>query len=417
MCGIAGILGLPPALALELAPRMLRALSHRGPDDEGTQVVHWPDRFGSHPAVLLQSRLSILDLTAAGHQPMQDRPGDAAPSPNWIVFNGEIFNFHDLQVPLTAAGWSCQTRCDTEVILNAYRVGGRDCVKDFRGMFAWCLIDSAAGAAWFCRDRLGIKPLYLFRPAGGGLLFASELRALLAAGPEIIPPIISPGALESFLSQGSVDGLDSIVRGVRLLGPGEEMLTDANGRQLQRRTYWSVPAPDPSIRDRTAAVAKLGQTLREAVKMRLIADVPLGLFLSGGVDSASLVAVATEVAGSDIQTVSIGFDQKEFDESEQAAAIARGFGTTHRNIHLKGDDVCADLPEVLAAMDQPTVDGFNTFFVSRAARRAGLTVALSGLGGDELFGGYASFRDVPRAVAWQEIFRRVPGRKTLAGAM
>lgn len=272
-------------------------------------------------------------------------------------------------------------------------------------MFAWCLLDPARGTAWLCRDRLGVKPLYLFRPASGGLLFASEVRTLLAAGPELVPPKVSAAAVEGFLAQGAVPGRRAIVEGVELLAPGTSLVVDWGGREVQRKRYWSLaqnasPNTEPAG-DRAAAVAELGKTLREAVKLRLISDVPLGLFLSGGIDSGALAAVATEVSGTKVRTLSVGFDVAAFDETDTAAAVAKELGTDHTAVPLTGEQMLADIPAALAAVDQPTVDGFNTFIVSRAARQAGLTVALSGLGGDELFGGYPSFRDVPRAGRWQ----------------
>src|SRR5262249_33445262 len=180
MCGIAGLLGVPLHLAKAAAPRMLAAMRHRGPDDSGVEIVQHPE--GHHPpAVLLHTRLAILDLTAAGHQPMADRPPATNNRPNWIVFNGEIFNFLDLQSELEKAGRRCHTRCDTETILRAYRCWGEVCVERFRGMFAWCLLDSQKGTAWFCRDRLRVETLELGRPRCGGLLFASEVLTLFAA--------------------------------------------------------------------------------------------------------------------------------------------------------------------------------------------------------------------------------------------
>jgi asparagine synthase (glutamine-hydrolysing) len=399
MCGIAGLVGVSPELAAAAAPRMLRALGHRGPDDQGTATV---EAAGGPPAVLLHTRLAILDLSPAGHQPMADRPPDPTALPNRVVFNGEIFNYQDLHPGLERAGWPCRTRSDTEVILHAYRVWGESCVERFRGMFAWCLLDPARGTAWLCRDRLGIKPLYVARPPSGGLVFASEVRTLLAAGPDLVPPRASRAAVESFLAQGAVFGHHSIVEGVELLPPGRSAVFDWSGKELRRTRYWSLPSPvDPPASDRPAAVAEVGRKLREAVRLRLISDVPLGLFLSGGIDSGALAAVATEVAGTRLRTLSIGFDQAEFDETAVAERVAAALGTDHSTLTLSGESVLADLPGALAAIDQPTVDGFNTYFVSRAARQAGLTVALSGLGGDELFGGYASFRDVPRAGRWQ----------------
>jgi asparagine synthase (glutamine-hydrolysing) len=391
---------------------MLDAMHHRGPDDSGMEILK-NSQAPDCPVILLHTRLAILDLSSAGHQPMSDHPADSREKPNWITFNGEIFNYQDLHPELTAAGWPCRSRCDTEVILHAYRIWGRACVERLRGMFAWCLIDSDQGTAWLCRDRLGVKPLYLARPRCGGLLFASEVRTLLAAGPKLVPPMVNPTALESFLAQGAVGAPESIIQDVELLGPGQSLVSDWLGRTLKTQAYWKppfVPAGKAAqTLDRNHVVDQLATTLRQAVKMRLLADVPLGLFLSGGVDSSALTTVATEQAGAcpgALRTVSIGFDQPEFDETATAAAVARTLDTAHSSLRLTGADILDEFPQALAAVDQPTVDGFNTYFVSQATRRAGLKVALSGLGGDEIFGGYASFHDVPRAVRWRRRLKR-----------
>lgn len=400
MCGIAGIIGMTPDRSLPAAERMRSALRHRGPDDQGIETIA-SARGDAPPIVLVQTRLSIFDLSPAGHQPMADVPRDGEGG-NWIVFNGEVFNFLDLHAELARARWACRSRSDTEVILHAYRVWGERCVERFRGMFAWCLLDSQRQTVWLCRDRLGIKPLYLYRPPSGGLLFASEVRALLASG--LVPAHVNPAAVEGFLAQGAVYQFGSIIDGIELLGPGESLTTDWAGKELRKEKYWALNFANeaaPSVGERSQSVAAVGEILRAAVKMRLTADVPVGLFLSGGIDSAALATLATEVGSTQVRTVSIGFDQPEFDETDAAARVAQQLGTDHRMLRLTGEGIVADFPEVLAAIDQPTVDGFNTYFVSREARRAGLTVALSGVGGDELFGGYASFRDVPRAVRWR----------------
>jgi asparagine synthase (glutamine-hydrolysing) len=401
---------------------MLAAMSHRGPDDCGMVTLPAPNNLGS-PAILLHARLSILDLTQAGHQPMADQPPLPGAKPNWIIFNGEIYNFLQLRESLSCRGWPCRTRCDTEVILHAYRLWGENCVERLRGMFAWCLADSERGIVWFCRDRLGIKPLYLARPTSGGLLFASEIRTLLAAGPDLVPPKASASAVEGFLAQGAVYGHESIIEGVESLPPGQSLVTDWSGKSLKTRTYWQVPfvSPErkesglPALADRQGVVRDLATTIREAVKLHMVSDVPLGVFLSGGIDSTALATLATEVAETKVRTISIGFDQDEFDESNTAAATALALQTEHHVIRLTGRDVLEMLPDALSAFDQPTVDGFNTYFVSQAARRLGLKVSLSGLGGDEIFGGYASFRDVPRAVRWRKRLRKLgPARQLLA---
>ena len=394
MCGIAGMIGVPADVATATAPRLLAALGHRGPDGHGVQFV--VSETGPHPAVLVHTRLAILETSEIGAQPMRDHPPDGT-SPNWVTFNGEIFNYQDLHAPLEAAGWPCRTRSDTEVILQGYRAWGTSFVEKANGMFAWCLVDPAAGTAWLARDPLGVKPLYVCRPRGGGFLFASEVRTLLAAGPELVPPKLSRTAVESFLAQGAVFGRDAIVDGVKILAPGESLEVDWNGCEIRSHRYWSLPAAAASPTDRAEAVERVAAALRRAVRRQLIADVPLGVFLSGGIDSAALAVCATEVAGSRLRTLTIGFDEAAYDESETAQAVARALGTDHTALRLNAHSILDEIPRFLASVDQPTVDGANTFVVSQAARRAGLTVALSGLGGDELFGGYASFRDVPRS--------------------
>jgi asparagine synthase (glutamine-hydrolysing) len=259
---------------------------------------------------------------------------------------------------------------------------------------------------WLCRDRLGIKPLYVARPSTGGLLFGSEVRALLAAGTTLVPPRASATAVESFLAQGMVCGFNSIVEGVDLLPPATSLRLDWDGKKIDETRYWALPfapASEEVFDGRKGAVARLGEELRQVIRLHLIADVPLGIFLSGGVDSSALATVACEVQRGGIHTLSVGFDYPEFDETTEATELARALGTNHTVLRLTGSELLQDIEHVFGARDQPTVDGFNTYVVSRAARRAGLTVALSGLGGDELFGGYASFRDVPRAASLRRL--------------
>lgn len=411
MCGIAGAIGVRGDLGA-LGQRLLDALSHRGPDGSGTWRPEGPDRS----VLLVHRRLSIFDLSPTGAQPMaRARPGD--PLPTVITFNGELYNFRELRAELESLGHPFVGTSDTEVLLAAYHQWGEELLPRIRGMFAWCLVDQSRGEAWLCRDRLGIKPLYVAEnPVGGGLLFASEVRALLAAGPEFIDRKLDRSALSSFLAQGAVFGEQTLVRGIRALAPGESLWVDLSGRRLRRRRYWNLPFR-PSLRgpDRAHGVAVVGETLRQAIKLQLAADVPVGIFLSGGVDSAALAAVATSLVDK-VSTIAVGFDDPAFDETDTAARVAQALGTDHTTIRLEGRTVLTQMPRVLAAMDQPTVDGFNTFFVSQAARARGLPVALSGLGGDELFGGYASFSDVPRATMAGSVARLVPrmGRETAA---
>jgi asparagine synthase (glutamine-hydrolysing) len=392
MCGIGGMIGLHDEGGV-VSRRMLRALRHRGPDDEGFAQP-------SATVSLVHTRLAIFDLTSAGHQPMRDHPAGAN-DPLWTVFNGEIYNFHELQRELSARGHAFRSRCDTEVILATYREWGEDAVRRWRGMFALCVIDQARGVGWLYRDRLGIKPLYLFRPSGDGLMFASETRALLATG--LVPREIDSAALESFLAQGAVHGFESFVRGIRMVRPGEMIAVDlASGRELKRTSYWEFPTQHASPRTRAEAVDELREVAGESIALHLASDAPLGIFLSGGVDSTALLAIAAQRSEARLKAVTIGFDTPEFDETAAAIETATNHSIEHLTARLTGEEVLANLDRALDAIDQPTVDGFNTFFVSRAARELGLTVAVSGLGGDELFGGYATFSDVPRALAMRE---------------
>jgi len=394
LCGIGGLIGIRDEGAV-LGRQLIAALRHRGPDDEGIEQPL--------PTVtLVHTRLAILDLSQAGHQPMRDY-APVGLKPDWIVFNGEIYNYRELQRDLAAAGWECRTACDTEVILYAYRAWSEACVERLRGMFAFCLVDPARGIAHLYRDRLGIKPLYLYRPLGGGLIFASELRAILSLGPEISPRQVNPRALEGYFAQGAVQGYESLIEGVSMLKPASHLAVDlATGKELSRRSYWELPAPAHEPCDRDIAVEKLRGLAREAMRLHLISDAPLGIFLSSGIDSTSLLAIAREEGAEQLKTLTVGFDTLGDDESQAAAATAKIFRTDHTTVPLTGESVLSMLEESLAAMDQPTVDGFNTYFVSRSAREHGLTVALSGLGGDELFGGYASFTDVPKAMALRQ---------------
>jgi asparagine synthase (glutamine-hydrolysing) len=390
MCGIAGLIGIRDEGAI-LGRRLMTALRHRGPDDEGIEQP-------SSTVTLVHTRLAVIDLSPAGHQPMRDHPPPGL-KPNWVVFNGEIYNYRELQHELAASGWPSRTNCDTEVILHAFRIWGDDCVSRFRGMFAFCLVDTARGLAYLYRDRLGIKPLYIHWFPAGGCVFASELRAILRLGMEIAPARVNPRALESFFAQGAVQGYETLVDDVSMLRPASHLTLDLeSGREVSRRQYWHLPIDVAPIGDRKAAADELGAIAHDAVRLHLVSDAPLGLFLSSGIDSTALLAIASEEGANHPRTLTVGFDSERADESIAASAIARAFGSDHRTVPLTSPDAKSTLEGSLAAMDQPTVDGFNTYFVSRAAREQGLTAALSGLGGDELFGGYASFVDIPRAM-------------------
>ena len=395
---------------------MTSAMRHRGPDGDG---------FMTAPGIALgMRRLQVIDLVT-GDQPIfnracaESRGDDQAVA---IIFNGEIYNYRDLQNELQGLGHRFVTRSDTEAIVHAYEEWGADCVHRLRGMFAFAIHDrkqstnggSASGPARFdgrlflARDRIGIKPLYFYR-SEDVFLFASEVRSLLSSG--LVPRQLSLEGLVSYLGYGSVQEPLSMVDGVYSLSPGHRMTVSANGDDrpgaggpfhVAMDRYWDFPDQDHELDRRDAdAPEQVEALLEEAVRLRLIADVPLGAFLSGGIDSGAVVGLMSRVEPVRAKTFTVTFDERQFSEARLAKLTAERFNTDHTEVRVTGSQVLAELPQALAAMDQPTVDGINTYFVSQAARSARVTVALSGLGGDEIFAGYDTFGTVPRMRTWQ----------------
>ena len=391
MCGIAGAIGCIDDGVTEAVGRAHGALRHRGPDAEGT----WQDVRQQRGTALAHRRLAIIDLSAEGAQPMHDPQSGLT-----IVFNGEIYNFMRLRNELESLGFRFRTRTDTEVLLKAHAAWGDQAVERLRGMFAYALWDPRTRRALLVRDRMGIKPLYFAR-SGQTLLFASEVRALLATG--LIARKLDPAALSSYLWNGFTIGPRTIIEGIQLL-PAGSMLSVADSGEREATRYWRQPSANGTDDDTT----ELQQQLLESVRMRLVADVPLGVFLSGGVDSSALAALASQVSDGPVQTFNISFDETEFDESSYATRVAESIGSQHHDIRLTERDFASQLDDALASIDQPTFDAINTYFVSRAVCEAGLTVALAGTGGDELFGGYASFRELPTAMRWSRYASVVP---------
>src|SRR5246127_4558175 len=372
---------------------MAAAMQHRGPDDDGF-LVNEPRAPG---LALGMRRLSIIDLKT-GHQPVWNETGDVA-----VIFNGELYNYREVRERLTLLGHRFSTQSDTEILVHAWEEWGEDCLDELRGMFALALLDlrkryATAPLLFLARDPLGIKPLYYTQTADG-FAFASEVRALLAG--KIAPKKLSQDALTSYFLFGSVSEPVALLDGVFSLPPGHRMLLYVPERRRvpRARAWWdatrSPEAKDAQrTRDFSSAVKDLRPLLQDAVRTHLIADVPVGLFLSSGLDSSAIAALAArERAG--ICSFTLTFPGTAYDEAPLALSVAKHCGTQHREIPLKGDAVVSRLDEAVAALDQPSMDGINTYFVSWAAREAGLKVALSGLGGDELFGGYATFTDTP----------------------
>ncbi len=404
MCGIFGIVSREGHVSRDVLARAQQSLAHRGPDDSGTVVIDLGDA-SSGQIGLAHTRLSIIDLSPLGHQPMHEPV-----TGNWIVFNGEIYNFQDLRKELEAAGVRFKSHSDTEVILAAYRVWGEACLKRLDGMFAFALWDAPNRRLLLVRDPMGIKPLYYYQSASS-FIFASEVRTLLGTG--LVPRKLGPTGVVSYLEFGSVYEPWTIVEGVRAVPPGH-VLTLENGSATSRE-YWN---PLNYFTRADTAADRLPAILRDAVLSHLVSDVPVGVFLSGGIDSSALVAVLSE-NGVRANTFSLVFQEEEFDEGQYSREIARCFGTEHHEISVSQQDMLATLPEALCAMDQPTIDGLNTYLVSTKTRAAGVKVALSGLGADEMFAGYSNFRHVPKMERLSKQFGRLSrlARRPLSASM
>ena len=405
MCGIAGGFGREPLERDVVA--MLGALAHRGPDGEGS--VSLVNRGREPCGAFGHRRLAIIDLSPTGAQPMASADGRLT-----ITYNGEIYNYRELRRELAAEGAGFRGTSDTEVLLVGWQRHGPSFVRCLRGMFAFALWDRDLGRGYLARDGFGIKPLYV-AGVDASLLFASEVRALLETGR--LRAALSWAGVRSFLATGSVAEPETIVEGVRAIAPGVLYeVTPGRGRPclIPRETFDGRAAMPEVTRvhdDPEEAASAVRAALRAAVARHLVADVPVALFLSGGIDSSAVVAVASEVTAEPLDTFTVTFAEAEFDESAVARTVAQRFGTRHHEVPLSAADFLQALPDAFAAMDQPSLDGLNTFVVSRAVRAEGVKVVLSGLGGDELFAGYPSFARAEAVAAWR---RRAPWLPALA---
>ena len=379
MCGICGTWGAEGHIAVHA---MVEALHHRGPDDSGV--------LEDKNVTLGMTRLAIIDVSSAGHQPMVSPDGQIR-----IVYNGELYNFREERTILEKLGYSFRSTSDTEVVLRMYEHYGDDFLLRMRGMFALAIHDKRHERLLLARDQLGIKPL-LYATVNGRLIFASEIKALLASG--LIDPEIDPISLRLLLTHGAIVQPRTILRGVKMLLPGHRLIMK-HGQEARVERYWSLGLnrrADVRSVSYDQQVEAVRNALDESVRLQMVSDVPLGAFLSGGVDSSLLVALMAKATnGSRLKTFSVGFEAEgeKIDETDHAETTARFLGTDHSRIVVRGEDVRDRINQIAFSLDQPTVDGVNSYFVSTAARRR-VTVAISGTGGDELFAGYPWFEQM-----------------------
>ena len=383
MCGICGVFSKEdPQSPVE---RMSNALAHRGPDDTGIADI---SANGEVSGSFGHRRLAIIDLSSGGHEPMFTPDGTCC-----LTFNGEIYNYASLKAELERDGVQFRSHSDAEVLLMGWWKHGPDFLERLRGMFAFAIWDARKARGFLVRDAFGIKPLYICERAGA-VAFASEVRALLASG--ITPRSLSAAAVATYLSTGSVAEPLTIIEGVYAIPPGCYVEIAPRGESFhalppRRFTATFSPVDDIDIRSRSH-IHRVRNALRESVRYHLVSDVPVAVFLSGGIDSSAIAGLAAEVSAERLESFTVTFAEQDYSEAGPAREAARRFNTRHHEILLSGDDLLSALPDVFAAMDQPSLDGLNTFVVSRAVGEYGIKVVLSGLGGDELFGGYPSFR-------------------------
>jgi asparagine synthase (glutamine-hydrolysing) len=396
MCGINAIFAYrehTPAVDEQELIATRECMRSRGPDAASVWIS--PDRRVG----LGHRRLAIIDLSPGGAQPM-------CREQNVIVFNGEIYNYRELRAELESQGVRFTSHSDTEVLLQLYARRGADMLRDLRGMFAFAIWDASKRRMFLARDPYGIKPLY-YADDGATVRVASQVRALIASG-RVSKQFDSAGAAGFFL-RGTVPEPFTMYRAIRALPAGSYLFVDAKGAH-EPVSYFSIAQ---TLRDalETAPEMDVHDALLESVKYHMVSDVPVGAFLSAGIDSTSVVALARESGASDLQTMTLRFAEyrgRVNDEAPLAAKVAALYGVPHTIRDLTHDEFKRELPRVLEAMDQPSVDGLNSYFISKAAAELGLKVALSGTGGDELFGGYTSFRDIPRWMPLTRLLARIP---------
>ena len=401
MCGLSGILNLKKQAAdPAIIHRMSDCMAHRGPDADGFYI--------KEEVALGHRRLSIIDLSAVANQPLFDVTGRYA-----LIFNGEMYNYREVKNQLP--DYPYKTNGDSEVILAAYSKWGAECLDRFVGMFVFVIWDTHLHELFIARDRMGVKPLYYYIDESH-FLFASEIRALLKSG--VVPAKINPEAIDDFLSFQSVGFPHSIIKNIQQLEAGCYLLV--KDQSITVKKYWDITKAkvDFDFSEKQKVQKHLKDLLQQSVQRRLISDVPLGAFLSGGIDSSAIVGLMAHASTERVNTFNIGFNEKEFDESRYADIIAKKFNTRHTSIKLNPGVFIDELQNALNSMDTPSGDGVNTYVVSKKIKQSGLTVALSGVGGDELFAGYPFFFQFYKLKKWNSTWNLSrPFRKLAAGIM
>jgi asparagine synthase (glutamine-hydrolysing) len=397
MCGIAALLGRhQPECAAAIVRSMNDVQAHRGPDDQGAVVL----QVGDGVVGLGNRRLAILDLSPLGHQPMHNPDtGDV------LVYNGEIYNSPELRRELQQAGFIFRGHSDTEVLLRAYQHWGVDCLPRLRGMFAFAMWDARRMRLLIARDHLGIKPLYYAVREGEWFVCASELRSLMSSG--LVAPVICQRALAGYLAYGAVQEPLTLYQGAFVLPRASWKEFDQLGRLTAQGTYWKFPQANHERNARVEEIAEEGRALlQQSVRRHLLSDVRVGIFLSSGLDSTAVLGVARQFqnATDHLHAFTVSFsDDPVYDEAAIARVTAARFGVQYHEYPVEESTALQWIRDGLGCMDQPSMDGFNTYIVARAVHEQGIIVALSGMGGDELFAGYSSFRRVPRlyhAMSW-----------------
>lgn len=373
MCGIAGIIGIEESKSAGIIKRMTDAIKHRGPDAEGI-IADGIMAFGHR-------RLSIIDLNHSADQPFNDNSGNYS-----IIFNGEIYNYKTVKNELD---YPWKTNSDTEVILAAYLKWGKDCLQKLNGMFAFAIWDRKKSELFIARDRLGVKPFY-YHLDKGILVFSSEIRSLLES--DLIERKLDRSILNDYLTYMSIRTPYTMIQGVMQLCPGECAIFK-NGK-MERSFYWQMSESKKSevIKSHSEKAELTGKLFKDSIASRMVADVKVGAFLSGGIDSSAVVAMMAEISDKPVETFSIVFEDKDFDESEHSRRIAELYKTRHTELLMKPQDLLENMDGFINAMDSPTVDGINTYMVSKLVAATGIKVVLTGVGGDELFAGYNGFR-------------------------